>query len=432
MTKFISYKGWKVRSLENRWIKLYIAPHLGGRIIQFEMDGFEFFFVNPLLASKEPDSTRLGKHGSWLNFGGEKIWPAPQGWNSTDQWPGPPDPVLDSGVYSLAESTRQEGENGVTLTSPYDQYTGLQIEKELFLSESCSELNVRATFTNKSTILKKWSVWPVLQMNSSGRGIENQYRIICPVNPESKFSNGYKVMHGLVNNPQYQINANGHVVVGYQYLVGKIGLDCNSDWMAYVDTNLGKVLVLLFHYQKDKIYPDGTSVQVWTSGRGSIYSGNMIKEHKNDKELNPPYMEMELLSPLQEIQPGESIQLEYRMLTCTIPAKEEITTVNQFSVIASPLKVFVGDDVISLHGKYGFFKDGIIKLRIEDDAGNILERLSGPYSEKAGPLDGIELEFKINNKKGLFDQAAIISVDFYDENNLYLEEIDRILLNKMI
>jgi hypothetical protein len=46
--------------------------------------------------------------------------------------------------------------------------------------------------------------------------------------------------------------------------------------------------------------------------------------------------------------------------------------------------------------------------------------------------DGIDLEFEINNKKGLFGQAAIISVDFYDENNLYLEEIDKILLNKMI
>jgi hypothetical protein len=81
MTKFINYKGWKVRSLESRWIKLYITPHLGGRIIQLEMDGFEFFFVNPLLAGKELDSTRLGEHGSWLNFGGEKIWPAPQGWH---------------------------------------------------------------------------------------------------------------------------------------------------------------------------------------------------------------------------------------------------------------------------------------------------------------------------------------------------------------
>ena len=81
MTKFISYKGWKVWSLENRWMKLYIAPRLGGRIIQLEMEDHEFFFVNPLLAGKEPDSTRLGEHGGWLNFGGEKIWPAPQGWN---------------------------------------------------------------------------------------------------------------------------------------------------------------------------------------------------------------------------------------------------------------------------------------------------------------------------------------------------------------
>ncbi len=432
MTKFISYKGWKVWSFENRWMKLYIAPHLGGRIIQLEMDGFEFFFVNPLLAGKEPDSTRLGEHGSWLNFGGEKIWPAPQGWESPDQWPGPPDPVLDSGVYSLTEYTGGTGENGAILTSPYDRYTGLQIGKEVFLFKSSSELIVRATFYNKSNITRKWSVWPVLQMNCSGTDIENQYRIVCPVNPKSKFYNGYKVLHGLANNPQYQINANGNVVVSYQYLVGKIGLDGDSNWMAYIDTNSGKVMVLMFQYQKDKIYPDGTCVQIWTSGRGNIYSGNKIKEHKNNKELNPPYMEMELLSPLQEIQPGKSIQLEYRMLTCTIPAKEEIMSVNQFSVIASPLKVSVDDNVISLYGKYGFFKDGIVKLRMKDDAGNILENLSGLYSEKAGPQNGKDLEFKMNNQKGLFNQTAIISVDFYDEDNLYLEEIDKILLDKLI
>jgi len=302
----------------------------------------------------------------------------------------------------------------------------------VFLSKSSSELIVRATFYNKSNITRKWSVWPVLQMNCSGTDIGNQYRIVCPVNPKSKFYNGYKVLHGLANNPQYQINANGNVVVSYQYLVGKIGLDGDSNWMAYIDTNSGKVMVLMFQYQKDKIYPDGTCVQIWTSGRGNIYSGNKIKEHKNNKELNPPYMEMELLSPLQEIQPGKSIQLEYRMLTCTIPAKEEIMSVNQFSVIASPLKVLVDDNVISLYGKYGFFKDGIVKLRMKDDAGNILENLSGLYSEKAGPQNGKDLEFKMNNQKGLFNQTAIISVDFYDEDNLYLEEIDKILLDKLI
>ena len=66
------YKGWNVCSLENPLIKLHIAPNLGGRIIQLNMNDSEFFFVNSLLEGKEPDSTRLDENGTWLNFGGEK------------------------------------------------------------------------------------------------------------------------------------------------------------------------------------------------------------------------------------------------------------------------------------------------------------------------------------------------------------------------
>ena len=117
------YNGWNVSLLKNQWLKLSIAPQLGGRIIQLEMNGYEFFFVNRQLAGKEPDSTRLGPNGTWPNFGGEKIWPAPQGWDSPNQWPGPPDPVLDSGVY---EVDKDDSENKVlTLLSPFDSYTCL-------------------------------------------------------------------------------------------------------------------------------------------------------------------------------------------------------------------------------------------------------------------------------------------------------------------
>ena len=429
MRKFISYKGWKVASLENRWMKLYVAPHLGGRMIQLEMEDHEFFFVNSLLAGKEPDSTRLGGNGTWLNFGGEKIWPAPQGWDSSDQWPGPPDPVLDSGEYALSANNKTG--NALKLTSPFDRYTGLQITKEVSVSETRSEVNVRATFKNRGNVVKNWSVWSVLQMNASEERT-GQYQIVCPVNQDSKFSNGYKIMHGLVNNPQYQVDPHGNMVVSYQYLVGKVGLDTDSNWIAYIDTKSGKVFVLMFQYQKDKPYPDDTCVQIWTAGRGIIYSRNLIKEHKNDKELNPPYMEMELLSPLQEIQPGKSIQFEYRMLTCTIPVKEEIRSVNQSSVIASPLLLVIQGDVVLLTGKYGFFKEGIVKLQMKDEAGNILESLPGLYSEKADPLTGIDLVFEMKIKKELFDQVSIISVDFFDVDNLYLEEIDKIVLNKLI
>ncbi len=128
MPGFTEYKNWKACLLENRWIRLYAVAQLGGRLIQMEMDGYEFFFVNPLLAGKEPGPDRLGASRTGLNFGGEKIWPAPQGWDAPDQWPGPPNPILDSGEYTaeLSENSRNE----LRLTSPVDPCTDLQISRE--------------------------------------------------------------------------------------------------------------------------------------------------------------------------------------------------------------------------------------------------------------------------------------------------------------
>lgn len=414
----INYKEWDVYLLENKWIKLRIAPQLGGRIIQLEMDGYEFFFVNPLLAGKEPGSTRLGENGAWLNFGGEKIWPAPQGWDSPDQWPGPPDPVLDSGEYSVVINDQKKNE--IKLTSPFDQYTGLHIQKDIFLSESRSEVKVLATFKNAGEILRSWSVWPVLQMNTSGENPE-QYQIVCPVNPESKFSNGYKVMHGLVNNPQYSLNANGNVQVDYQYLVGKIGLDTNSGWAAYVDKESGKVFVTMFQPQAGETYPEDTSFQVWTSGRGMVYSRNVIRQHNDDKILNPPYMEMELLSPLQKIQPGEEIQFEYRMLASTIPANGTVKSANEFGVIAKPLYRKPVENGFLIQAKYGVFSEGMLKICKRNPGKEMSVCL---HKIEVDPLKGVEVEFFVDGSE--LNADTIIMADFFDRDGRFIGEIDKI------
>ncbi len=423
MSKLINYKGWtKVCLLENRWIKLHVVPQLGGRIIQLEMDGHEFFFVHPLLAGTEPDGSRLGRNGVWLNFGGEKIWPAPQGWNSPDQWPGPPDPMLDSGEYSLSDGVA--GEQSAQLISPVDSYTGLQIEKVVCLAEDSSEVIVGTSFYNKSDVTREWSVWPVIQMNTSGTDLENQYQVICPVSPDSKFPNGYNVMHGLVNNPQYQKISEEKLLVSYQYLVGKVGVDTDSGWIAFVDRKSGKTFVLRFPCLENATYPDGTNVQIWTAGRGIVYSRNVIREHQNNRQLNPPYLELELLSPLQKIHSNKSIRFEYRMQVCTVPENSEISNVSQVGVIASQLKLDVGEGDFAVVGKYGVFRDGILKLRLKNGAESLIEL----HSEKVSPLKGIDLNLKINDGKRLPDGKAQLSVDFFDQNNCFVESLDTILI----
>ena len=70
------YKGWEVHILENQWLKMYITPELGGRIIQTELDGYGFFFVNPALEGHVPDVDRLGprKYGLRRKAGIRRIY----------------------------------------------------------------------------------------------------------------------------------------------------------------------------------------------------------------------------------------------------------------------------------------------------------------------------------------------------------------------
>lgn len=393
-----TYKGWRVKTLEHQFMKLRVAPELGGRIIQLEMQGYEFLFNNSLLEGVNPGETRLGECGSWLNFGGEKIWPAPQGWGDSAQWPGPPDPVLDSGIYDVSAVLDAEKGSGFLLTSPADKRTGIQIKRKVTLDKERTAVTVNASFINTSSRDVKWSLWPVVQMNTPGDG-DDRYKVVCPVNPNSKFDQGYKVMHGLANSPQNQRDAYGNIVVNYRYLVGKIGLDSNAGWMAFLDNKKGKVLVLSFETDADGLYPEDTTIQVWTQGRGIIYSRNRIAEFVNNKSLNPPYLEMEILSPIKKIEPGCSIHFNYKMLCTTIsPACESIFSANEVAVIACPLSYeMIGENTV-VRAKYGVFIEGRVQVLLRINSGDNKHEDIVLFERDVSPFAATDLSFSIKSE----------------------------------
>ncbi len=403
MLRYTNYRGLSVNSVGNSWVKLYIAPMQGGRIIQLELDGYGFFYVNP------------NPEGAWLNFGGEKIWPAPQGWSSPDKWPGPPDPVLDGGTYSITELDAGTGEKWVKLTSPFDNFTGLQITKEIRLSEISTEVEIKASFHNLGDHSVRWSLWPVCQMNTPCESPENRYQIICPVNPESKLENGFKVIHGLANNPQNSFDSFGNLVVSYQYLVGKVGLDSNEGWVAWLDNVTGKVFVYKFVFDSQKDYPQNCSVEIWTTGRGLTYS-RKLNVHLDDRGVNPPYMEAELLSPLQEIRPGESSLFEYRMATSTIPAHSGIKKVNKYAVISSPLQNAIIGNSIAITGKFGVFTNGSVKLKVN---GTYISEI------RVTPFEGVNIDFNIENGLSEIEDPVSVSLDLFDADGHFLGIIDK-------
>jgi len=409
------YKGWKVWSLKNRWLKLHIAPQLGGRIIQMELNHYDFFFVNPGLEGKEPDAKLLDEYGPWLNFGGEKIWPAPQGWDTPEQWPGPPDPVFDGGIYTVTE-TGSDGRNQIRLTSMPDYYTGLQIVKDVFLSEERSEVIVNATFINVSETPREWAVWPVFQLNTLNYSAEKLYRVTCPVNPESRFEKGFKEMHGIVNNPQYSLNGHGNLVVEYKYLVGKVGVDSNGNWVAFHDLKSGKVLVTAYEYQDKASYPENTSVQIWTQGKGTIYSRNRLTDFPDDYIANPPYLEIELLSPLYKLMPGESASFQYRILAATIPKDTNVKCVNKTGIIAESFTAERERENVRIRGKFGVFEKGSLRARIFNNKYPFELIFEQEVSNESTPFTGITIDKQLDWKNDLRCGQYKIELDFYIDN----------------
>ena len=120
------YRGWNTQCLTNNLVAVHVVPEIGGRVVQFQLGQAEFFWVNPDLAGTLSPASGLAADGGWLNYGGDKLWPAPQGWDTPEQWPGPPDAVLDGQPHRLEILPASAVEAAVKLTSREDHRSGIQ------------------------------------------------------------------------------------------------------------------------------------------------------------------------------------------------------------------------------------------------------------------------------------------------------------------
>src|SRR5690606_17484488 len=74
--------------LENAACSVVVAPGLGGRVLSYSTLGREWLWRNPRLLDPELrlvaplDSLPAPvSFDTWANWGGDKTWPAPQGWD---------------------------------------------------------------------------------------------------------------------------------------------------------------------------------------------------------------------------------------------------------------------------------------------------------------------------------------------------------------
>lgn len=386
--------GWDTVCLSNRYVSLQIVPSIGGRVMAYGLGTENVLWVNPGLAGKAPPASGVGPAGEWLNYGGDKLWPAPQGWDNAEQWPGPPDAILDGGPYTLEHLPRGGCVAALRLTSGEDRRSGIQLSRVIRLHEDSTRVSFEATMKNCDNKPRRWGIWAHTQLDGGreGGGHNPEMRAYCPLNPKSHFTKGYDVIFGDERNPSFQADPKrGLMVVEYQYKVGKIGLDSPAGWVATVNGLTGKAFVQRFTFEKQKPYPEGSSVEFWLNGLGSFKAWGKENVMPDDPEKNPFVFESEMLGPLTTLQPGESVSWTYDWFATSIGAgRHEVVDCTEAGVVSVPLSATPAGGRLRLTGRFGVFAPGQLVADALDGRGARLSRRV--LLKRVSPLEPLVLD----------------------------------------
>lgn len=377
------FQGWQACYLENEFITLVAVPDIGGRVMGYDLGPYPFLFVDPDLAGKifsPEENVGDGSLAAWKNYGGDKTWPSPQGWETDEQWHGPPDPVLDSGQYNLAALESDNGSALVRMVSPPDLRTGVQITRQFSIRPGSSRVQLDLSFRNIKDNPILWSIWDVVQLRAErplpggGWTYDPACAVTTPLNAESRFSKGFTVIFGDENNPQWQADREeGLFTAKYLWEIGKVGIDSPAGWIAFSNSKEGYAFAERFDYDPDGDYPDnGVTVECWTVGAG-------IVANLDYADSSIYLMETEVLSPLRTIQPGQVATFSIEWGACRCPGP--IVEVKAAGCTAKPLVATKVNGHIQLTGQFGVFDAGDLLLVWNDGQGNDLGR------QRLSPVD---------------------------------------------
>jgi Domain of unknown function (DUF4380) len=388
------FRGWKSSQLRNDLIQLDVTPQLGGRILGYQLGGHSFLWANPVLQGQGPPPSRLGSDGSWLNWGGDKLWPAPQGWGSAKQWPGPPDPVLDGSPQKVKVLVPGGASAALELTGPKDSKTGIQFTRVIRIFDGSSRVHVVATMTNISTRPIHWGIWSVTQLDAgdrAGNGWNPNFYTYVPLNPHSHFSHGYHVLFGTATNPEIESTfAHQLFRLRYLWIVGKVGMDSRDGWLANLDGTSGYVFVQSFKFQPNAVYPDGSSVEVWTNGLGTIEAWRRTVHMQANPVDNPYIVESELLSSYATLAPGQQSKFAYDWYSANVGGNYPILSCSGYGCSCQAFTAERSGGQIRLNGRFGVFYEGRWAIEFIDANGHSIGKRT--LSDHVSPMRPLVLD----------------------------------------
>lgn len=250
----------------NGTIELMATSEVGPRILQFSFVG-----ERNLLALFEE---HLGQQGGdrWRIYGGHRLWHSPEDRVRTY--------VPDNDPVHV-----EEVPNGLRLRQPVEVPTGIEKSIEIVLDPGLARVRVVHTLKNTNLWAIELAAWALTVMDRGGFAITPLPRRHHPdfLLPNRSLS---LWPYTDMQDDRY-IWGKDHVLVRQNADKGptKIGVNNDEEWLAYYLEPF--LFVKRFSYQEGRSYPDfQSSVEIYTNQR---------------------MLEVETLSPLTRLEPGEEL-----------------------------------------------------------------------------------------------------------------------------
>jgi hypothetical protein len=413
------YKGWNVYRLTNGLVTLDIAPELGGRAIQLHLGDQEYFFVNADLAGKVLPPEQNNLKAGWANYGGDKVWPGPEGWSNDNEWPSIPYYVLDGSKYDAEITSNNAGEVAVKVTSPKDPRTGVQFVRTFHVYANTTRIKVEQVMRNISKRQIRWGIWHLIQNDAADANDPSkpnpELYMYVPLSAHSQYPEGYYKPYGDVRHPSYEVLHGGRMLrIHYLYRVGKIAADSDRGWYAVVNGQKDIGLVENFKYFPGMDYPDGASIESWNDGPGTISRGPFDQVLPDDPKKTPYFLESEGMSPYATLEAGEEYSFPISWSPTRIP--NPVRDAVDVGAVSESLSGKVAGGKVNLRGAFGVFVPGTLEAVFYSVMG---EELSREDLQAVDPREVVKLDKSVPVPEGAY-RVSIRVLDASGENRGFL------------
>lgn len=382
------YLDWEAVTLSNKFLKIIIIPEIGGRIIAFHLADYQFFWINKEHIGQGYTEDEL-KSGPWKNFGGFKTWLM-----SDKRYIGG-ESLFDRGRFEVKNIHRTKDSISCKIIGSVISEDGIQLSKKITVFKDRADILLEQTIKNVGRKEITRSIWDVTQIKGSADesiSCDGNMWAFMPLGIGDVFKGGYKNLGKQKEQQKKQKYLNvvpSVMAIRYLNAESKFGTASNKGWIACADAVNGCVYAKKFSVETAGWYPDGGC-------NGEVYTGS---------KAAGSYFELEVLSPLITLSPGESYTFTEKWASAY--CGPVVCDVKDWGIVGQKLNITNQRNDYNISARYGFFTEGKVILTVFDNKGSEVHK----NSWKVSPLQAFVIDETIPISKSVHS----VKMEFYSK-----------------